>query len=237
MPNVLILEDNPAIMLGVGETIAARFPELRQMRARNIAEAQSLLSEFAIDLFLLDIELPDGNGIDFLCDVRTVFPNAAAIIMTATPLPGYRAHAEQLGVVRFLEKPFDLDKLADLIRATLGLDGWGETPESRFKAALSGLTTMDIIQLKCLGGATQVLRFSIPDGPWGKLHFRRGEIVHGETSDGLVGADALNMIVRWKGGRVEESAETVASVTTIQQDWQSALLEAVRLMDESEIPS
>jgi DNA-binding NarL/FixJ family response regulator len=232
MASIMILEDSQVLLSKMTHELRELFPEAQVLGARSVAEAQLLLAEYTIDVFILDIFLPDGNGIDFLCDVKTISQDSTAVVMTAQQVPDLRQHAEELGVVRFFQKPVDIQALEKIIRqAILPATPSPHVDPHSFVASLGGLTTIDIIQLKCLSRATQVLRFTRGDGQSGKLHFQRGEIVHAEIGR-QQGLEAFNAIVSWKGGRVEESAEPIAD-PTIHQGWESLLMDAVRVMDES----
>jgi len=234
MGAILVLEDSQVLLSKLSNELKKQFPELQTLPARTIAEAQLLLNEFEIGVFLLDVCLPDGSGIDFLCDVRTISPDSVAIIMSAQQIPEFREQAESLGVIRFFQKPVDTQTLFKVIHKAIHPEAAAETaPPSHesFQASLSSLTTVDIIQLKCLARSTQVLQFTRADGLSGKIHFQRGEIVHAETSAHVSGLDAFNEIVAWKGGRVSESNESIAEAS-INQGWESLLMDAVRRIDE-----
>jgi DNA-binding response OmpR family regulator len=234
MASILILEDSQVLLTKLTHELKELFPAHQVLGARTVAEAQLLLAEYAIEVFILDIFLPDGNGIDFLCDVKTISPDSAAVVMTAQQVPDLRQHAEELGVVRFFQKPVDIQALEKIIRKAIQPAAAAPAPAAdphSFVASLGGLTTIDIIQLKCLGRSTQVLKFTRADGQSGKIHFLRGEIVHAETG-ALRGLEAFNSIVGWKGGRVEESPEPIAE-PTIQQGWEGLLMDAVRVIDET----
>lgn len=232
MGAILILEDSQVLLTKLTNELKQHFTDTQILPARSVEEAQLLLGEYEISVFVLDIFLPDGSGIDFLCDVKTAQPDSYAIIMTAAQTPQLRQQSEELGVVRFFQKPVDTRFLIKVIQKILNTAGTseGESQDS-FHASLSSLTTVDIIQLKCLARATQVLKFTRAGGESGKVHFQRGEIVHAETSD-KSGMEAFNEIVSWKGGRVEESTEPIA-VPTIDRGWESLLMDAVRMIDES----
>ena len=239
MAALLILEDSQVQLARLKNDIGSKYPDLTIYPSRSIEEAQLFLEEFEdIGLFLLDVFLPDGNGIDFLCDVKTISPEAQSIIMSASPTPESRQHAEDLGVLNYFQKPIDIGILIDELAKVLGppseSGGASDSKSDSFKASLGGLSTVDIIQLKCLARATQVIAFVREGGTSGKIHFQRGEIVHAECSDGKSGLDAFNEIVSWKGGRVEESQETIAE-PTIQSGWESLLMDAVRMIDEGTI--
>ena len=63
------------------------------------------------NLFLLDVQLPDGNGLDVCEKLKSnpIYTNIPVIIMSAQPQKGAlikNCHADD-----FVEKPFDIDKL------------------------------------------------------------------------------------------------------------------------------
>ena len=239
MASLLILEDSQVQLTRLKNDIGTKYPDLTIYPSRSIEEAQLFLEEFDdIEVFLLDVFLPDGNGIDFLCDVKTISPEAQAVVMSASPTEESKEHAENLGVLNYFQKPIDIGVLVEELAKVLGPPATSEKSSDgksdSFKASLGGLSTVDIIQLKCLARATQVIAFVRDSGTSGKIHFQRGEIVHAECSDGKSGLDAFNEIVSWKGGRVEESQETIAE-PTIHSGWESLLMDAVRMIDEGTI--
>ncbi len=233
MGAILVLEDSQVLLTKLTNELKQHFPDLQILPARSVAEAQLLLNEFEINIFILDIFLPDGSGIDFLCDVKTISPESHAIVMTAQQVPDLKQQAEELGVIRFFQKPVDTNSLFKVIQKVLNPEPATPAPESpqSFVASLGGLSTVDIIQLKCLARSTQVLKFTRGDGKSAKLYFQRGEIVHAIT-DTQQGLDAFNDVVSWKGGRVEESAEPIAE-QSIHKGWESLLMNAVRMIDEN----
>ena len=85
--------------------------------AGSIKEAMSIYkgNSSEIDLFLIDLKLPDGNGIDFLKVVRKESNTIPAIIMSIIITEDVRKIGNQLGVVAYFEKPFDLNELKRVI--------------------------------------------------------------------------------------------------------------------------
>jgi CheY-like chemotaxis protein len=248
---ILILEDSSVLVAQLSQAFRQQLPGVRVLTARTVAEGQVLIAEYPIDLFILDIHLPDGSGIDFLCDIQTTTPDSKVIMMTAVPLPEYKEKAEGLGVIRFFEKPVNPNAICTLAQvyrdkaAALKNPLLVATPSpstvpvptaDAFTGALSSLTMVDIIQLKCLGRATQAIDFIRPDKPKGRIYFRLGEIIHAET-DHFYGVDAFNEIVSWRGGKLQEVPAAEEPTRSIQTDWQSLLLAAVQRMDEMNLPA
>ncbi len=232
--NILLLEDISTVQFFVRNALSSLPKPYMLYTAGSIADAREVIIDKPIDLFIVDIGLPDGDGIDFLCEAAMLHPQATAIIVTASPSDENRGRAEQLGIVQVLSKPIQRDKL---IAAVKKLMGWGDAPSDspNFRATLSGLTPMDIIQLKCISTSTGVLEFTNNLGS-GRVYFERGEVIHStvktSTGETNIGYEAFEEIISWKGGRVSEIHENEAPPRTINTSWQSLLLEAAQSRDE-----
>ncbi|HEU0011848.1 MAG TPA: DUF4388 domain-containing protein, partial [Verrucomicrobiae bacterium] len=103
--------------------------------------------------------------------------------------------------------------------------------ETGFSASLTRLSTLDIIQIKCLGQASVVLDFAGRNGRHGRVHFKNGEVIHAET-EAHRGVDAFNEIVSWREGQVTEIAGASQPERTVRGDWQTLLMHAVHWADE-----
>jgi hypothetical protein len=146
------------------------------------------------------------------------------------PLPEYRAQAEAFGVMHFLEKPINSRQLVSLIKESRS--GQGVTSDtSLFNASLSRLTALDIIQLKCLNGATQTVVFKSKQHGSGQVCFKNGEITHASTRRAK-GISALSEIIGWRSGYAAEVSNKSAAEQTITGSWQSVLLRAAQSSDE-----
>ena len=231
---VLVLDDDICLTTIVTKALRNGLPNAEVLTARSVAEAQLLLSEYKIHFFILDINLPDGNGIDFLCDVRTLFPEARVMMITASPLPPYEQQTRELGVLLFRQKPVDTKEIVQLVRShsdKMGHDTSVHNADGSFAVSLTCLSALDIIQLKCLSSATLVLQIASPSGI-GRIYFENGEIVHAETPDSR-GEMAFEHILRWKGGRIKELTPAYKPPRTIHTGWQGLLLNVAQKIDET----
>ena len=75
----------------------------------SIQDARTISKQFAPDIVLLDMRLPDGNGLDLLADF--VSKNTAVIVMTAYGEISDTVNAIRNGAVDYLKKPIDLEEL------------------------------------------------------------------------------------------------------------------------------
>ena len=111
---VLFVEDEPALRISYERFFRPRFS---MDFAATGAEAMAQLEAGAPDVLVLDMRLPDTDGIDLLRRIRELYPDLPVIITTA-----YLSIEPQLQVLDltysgYLVKPFDLDDLGSQIDA------------------------------------------------------------------------------------------------------------------------
>jgi len=224
---ILILEDDlrlsEALRIHFGNTL----PEADIMVARSIAEAHVFIYQYEFHAFLVDLNLPDGDGLEFIVDLQTVLPDARILLMTGTPYEDIADKLQQLGSVRFVQKPFDILALERELRDLLPQ---ADTKMS-FQGSLRQLRLVDLIQVKCLAHDSCKLHITGENGMRGVIVIDRGAILHAET-DVLSGSPAFNEILSWKGGIFHEEEFRGGVEVNIEGRWEMVLMEAVRLSDE-----
>jgi DNA-binding NtrC family response regulator len=82
--------------------------------AENLQDARALAKQFLPDLVLLDMRLPDGNGLDLIAEL--VDKNIKVIVMTAYGEVSDAVQAIKLGADDYLKKPIDLEELLLVIK-------------------------------------------------------------------------------------------------------------------------
>jgi len=81
-----------------------RYDGFKAVSAYSLSEAQQLFND-EIKLVVLDLGLPDGNGLDFLKDIRS-YSNIPVIVLTAQNDEFTQLHAFGLEADEFIDKPF-----------------------------------------------------------------------------------------------------------------------------------
>ena len=240
---ILLLEDAFVTSLAMGRALEAQLPGCIVMRAQSLYEARLLLRTYDFQFFVVDIQLPDGCGVDFLPEIAERAPGVGVVIVTATPLPKYRQRASEFGVLYFMEKPVEVRQLAGRIakRIRSAAAPPDKTSDTSFTASLRNLSALDVIQLKCLARASVRLDFTRSDGSVGRIYLSDGEVVHAEVispsgAGCKEGSEAFNEALSWRGGTVVEEPGAQARQITIQGTWQSLILNACQRMDESRNP-
>ena len=106
---ILILEDDTVLRRQLGRTFAARGCEV--VETASVAGFVEAAACGAYDACLLDLWLPDGNGLDAWERVRPSQGGALAVVMSGEPTAEALARARALGCAELLAKPFDLTVL------------------------------------------------------------------------------------------------------------------------------
>lgn len=86
-------------------------------RAHSAAEARALMTENEYDFILLDLGLPDNDGLELLNETKKICPNASYIILTARGNLEDRIKGLDLGADDYLPKPFSLLELQSRMQA------------------------------------------------------------------------------------------------------------------------
>ena len=116
MHELLLVEDDDA--LGRGIRLALEGGGLRVTVCRTLAEGRRTLEDGAFDLLILDVNLPDGNGMEFLRAFRRDHATPV-ILLTANDLETDIVAGLELGADDYITKPFSLAVLRARVHAQL----------------------------------------------------------------------------------------------------------------------
>jgi DNA-binding response OmpR family regulator len=117
MFNILLVEDNREIQ-EINKRLLIQCGGYHVRLAKNLAEARECLSEAEPDLIVLDIMLPDGNGLDFLEELRLT-TDIPVLLLTALSEPGDTVKGLRAGGDDYLPKPYNNDELLARIESLL----------------------------------------------------------------------------------------------------------------------
>lgn len=115
--NILIIEDNEDLCQTLADVLRKEGNKVRT--AFTGEHGLSILDKDIIDLVLLDIKLPDLNGINILKDIKDKDPDILVIMITATTDARPAVDAMKMGAYDYLMKPFELDQLKLVVAKAL----------------------------------------------------------------------------------------------------------------------
>jgi DNA-binding NtrC family response regulator len=111
---ILVVDDDRTIRETLAEVLAKRGYDTWQ--AEDGATALELAKKHAYGLVLLDIRLPDIDGLEVLRQLRELDDGLLVVVMTAYPEVRTAISALKAGAYDYLNKPFDLDDLKELVK-------------------------------------------------------------------------------------------------------------------------
>lgn len=161
-PLVLTIEDEYAIRRGIVD--ALRFAGYRTLEAADASTGARLAVEACYDLLLLDLVLPDGDGLELLARVRQAQPTLPIIVLTARGDESDRVAGLKQGADDYVVKPFSVRELLARIEAVLR-----RTPSR----------PLDVQQVRVPGGVADLARREVrfDDGKRYELSAREAELL------------------------------------------------------------
>lgn len=159
---VLIVEDDAAIRRGIVD--ALQFEGYATLESGRGEQGLALALGSGCDLVLLDLVLPERDGLEILREVRSARPTLPVIILTARGEEDDRVAGLRLGADDYVVKPFSVKELLARVQAVLR-----RSPER----------PLDIAELQIPGGSIDLERrmVRLNDGDQRELSEREAELV------------------------------------------------------------
>ena len=120
MVRVLVVDDEPLIRWSVTQTLMdTGCSVIEAADGRGTIQALEDATT-PIDVVLLDYRLPDSNNLQLLAKIRAMSPRSRVVLMTAYGTPEVAAEALRLGAVCFVNKPLEMQEVANLVSRAHG---------------------------------------------------------------------------------------------------------------------
>lgn len=116
MKNILIVEDDEVLSNGI--SIALNNESTTITHCFNISSAKKAIVSHSFELLILDINLPDGNGLDLLCEIKRT-GNIPVIMLTAKDMETDIVVGLEMGADDYITKPFSLAVLRARVNTQL----------------------------------------------------------------------------------------------------------------------
>jgi len=115
--SILVVDDDPNLRYSL--SIILQRAGYLVTTVGQACKAIDSLQAGNFDLVIMDIKMPDIDGLALLPKILTVYPQLPILILTAFPTPETVQEAKQSGARAFLEKPIDPDSLLENVHALL----------------------------------------------------------------------------------------------------------------------
>jgi two-component system, OmpR family, KDP operon response regulator KdpE len=150
---ILVIEDDASLNAALAATLKAA--GFRPISARTAAEGLRWFTHYAPELVLLDLGLPDRDGLSVLAEIRAK-GQTPIVVLSARDTEAMKVQALDLGADDYVQKPFGVEELLARLRAALrhGVQARGSAPVVR-----TGDLTIDLGMRQVSKGAA-ALRLS-----------------------------------------------------------------------------
>ena len=129
-PDILLVEDDGSIAQFVAPSLSAA--GMAPRRAGSIAEAERELRSAPAQLLIVDLGLPDGDGVEFIARLRARL-STPILVLSARTQETEKIAALDAGADDYLTKPFGVGELLARVRAMLRRAGTSPAPAPRFE--------------------------------------------------------------------------------------------------------
>jgi DNA-binding response OmpR family regulator/predicted regulator of Ras-like GTPase activity (Roadblock/LC7/MglB family) len=221
---ILVVDDEPNVVKS-----CARMLELEGFEPRGAtsgAEAIELYEQGDFDLALVDLKMPDVDGLEVLSTIKGYDPAANVVIFTAYGTKENIVEALRMGASEFLEKPLEADRLVSTVRHLLEQRSGSKT----VRGHLSTLSLPSIVQINCEERNEAKMRLR-RHGQEATIFFADGNVTHAEVGS-RVGEEAVYELLTWDEGSFDLEMGVAAPERTIHVGWSGLLLEGMRRIDE-----
>lgn len=218
---VLIVDDEDMFLRTVGDGFAPHADRITVITAPNGKAASEIVDRQHVDLVVTDLKMPELDGFGLIAHLSRAQPQAPVIVMTAFGTPDIESRLEGLGVVQYLDKPFDFQQLAQKVFDTLSASTNGH---------LTGIALPTVLQMIEMDRKTCTVQVH-ENGSDGRLFFRNGRLVDAVAGD-LGGLDAATEIACWKHPEIDILSGPMKHDNRLDASVTQVLLDAFRLEDE-----
>jgi CheY-like chemotaxis protein len=227
--HVLFVDDSMAFLELLGE-LCSEFSgkEWKIHSATTADRALAILQQGSIDLVVLDIRMPTVDGIQLLGIINRRYPGIKIAVLTGNATEGNRASALSNGAELFIEKPVSSEGIKVVFNMLNDLISWEQ--RKGFSGALRQVGLQDVIQMECISRHSSILEVR-DQQVRGQIYIETGAIIHAAVET-LVGHDAFNRLLSLKGGEFQLKPFKTPPQRTVQERWESLLMEAARRDDE-----
>ena len=216
---ILVADDDPDIVFGLSERLHWLGHDV--LTANDGRAALAAVESHALDLAILDVSMPQLNGIEALKCIRKRWPNLPVVVVTAYGTIRLAVEAMKEGAVDFITKPFEPGQI-DLIVATMV-----ERMDRRVEMnQLMGEITHDVKNLLMpLVAGTDLLAVEIDD-LFKKLPKR--EAVRAEQSH--LACDEVIALLKNSSRRIQDRMKAIAdyaALTRVPQKFESCRIQKI----------
>lgn len=198
----------------------SHMPDVNAIGAGSVAEAKLVIAHHTPQLVLLDLELPDGTGLDVM-NFLTQRELQVGLVIISAHLGTFRSKLRPNDRLHLLNKPLNKNDLQRVVKDVQ----LGTSHPSPFSLT-------DYIQLACMGQHTAVIE-CLSNDACGEVVIDKGVVWSAQDELGQ-GAEAFHRLLLAEGALLRVGAERVPKgPRSLFESWEALIFESMRLKDEA----
>jgi CheY-like chemotaxis protein len=225
----LFVDDDTGFLSGIQQLFSEMSKGSWQIfTAENHSQALGLIRQHAMDVIVLDLDMPVMDGLEFLRLLGRTHPGQQIVILTGRATDEKRKVCLENGAALFLEKLIAPEGFAAVFDALDALAN--AAPQDGFRGMMRRVGLQEVLQMECLGRKSSILEV-FTGKVRGRIFIFEGDIIHAESGS-LQGEVALYGILGLRGGEFNLRQFSEPPQRTISGQYEFLLMEAARLSDE-----
>ena len=120
---LLIVEDNLQMLSAIKEALSLE--KFVSETAPDFQTAQEKINLYEYDILIVDINLPDGSGLDIIREAKTIAPKSGVIVVSARNSITQKVEGLELGADDYITKPFDMAELIARVKSLIRRRNFG----------------------------------------------------------------------------------------------------------------
>lgn len=223
--NILFVDNDAILSDAITKSLAPYRESFAVVTASDGFVAVQQLKKFPVSLVIVELILPRMDGMSLLVHLSEQYPDIPAIIISAKDDAELRAIARNKGIIGYLKKPFQADKLVAAINTVLQREAAG--------GIMHDISPPVFLQLMEMDAKSCTIRIiDKASGQGGILYFHEGQLLDARIG-ALHGIDAAYLIFSWDLATIFMRNECEPRENTINSELTPIIMKAVGMKDEA----
>ncbi len=226
--NVILVDDDMTFLKNMKEGLEYSIKNIKVLTHTNAEDAWKSLGENDVSLVITDQQLPGMSGIELVNLVDKKYPAIPIILITAYGTPKLKEHAQDIGAIKFFNKPIDLKEMIKEVDKGLELVGAEVTSIRKISLA----TVLELI-----GMEKMTVSITVKDketNKSGRIWFKKGNVIDAEI-DNLEGIEAIFKMLSFADVDIVVKEREHERITISDTPLEYILLEGMKRVDEKEV--
>ncbi len=224
--NILFVDNDAILSNAVTESLAPYRDSFAMLTAGDGFAAVQQLKKFPVSLVVSELIMPRMDGMSLIVHLREQYPDIPAIIISAKDDAELRAIARNEGIIGYLKKPFQTDKLVTAINNVLQLEAAA--------GIMHDISPPVFLQLMEMDAKSCTIRIiDKASGQGGILYFHEGQLLDARVGV-KHGIDAAYEVFSWDLATIFIRNECEPRENNINSELTPIIMKAVGMKDEAE---